>query len=185
MIAQQTSRRARAARGWFRMHRPTSSPLNRVRRLAFALLALAGFAVAAGHATRAGAAEFGALEIVTRTGVQVFQVELAVSDEERATGLMHRRELPEGRGMLFDFFPPREVVMWMKNTYVSLDMIFIRADGRIHRIAENTEPLSTRHIQSQGAVAAVLEVVAGTSKRLGIAPGDQVAHPIFAKARRR
>lgn len=159
--------------------------LRAFRQHALALLALVVLAVAGGLATRAGAAEFGTLEIVTRGGVQVFQVELVVSDEERATGLMHRRELPEGRGMLFDFFPPREVVMWMKNTYVSLDMIFIRADGRIHRIAENTEPLSTRHIQSQGAVAAVLEVVAGTSRRLGLAPGDQVAHPIFDRARRR
>ena len=168
MIAQQTSRRARAARGWFRMHRPTLSPLNRVRRLAFALLALAGLAVAGGLATRAGAAEFGALEIVTRTGVQVFQVELAVSDEERATGLMHRRELPEGRGMLFDFFPPREVVMWMKNTYVSLDMIFIRADGTIDRIAENRPPQDDTPTTSGGIVSAVLELPGGTAARLGL-----------------
>ena len=120
------------------------------------------------------------LEIVTKRGVHVFAVEVAVGDEERARGLMYRKELPEGRGMLFDFRPEQDVSMWMRNTYVSLDMIFIRADGRILRIAENTEPLSERIISSGGRVRGVLEVVAGTAKRLGIAPGDRVAHPLFA-----
>ena len=119
------------------------------------------------------------LEIVTKRGVQVFAIEVAVTDEERARGLMYRKELPEGRGMLFDFRPEQDVSMWMKNTYVSLDMIFIRADGRILRIAENTEPQSERIISSGGRVRGVLEVVAGTAKRLGIAPGDRVAHPLF------
>lgn len=69
--------------------------------------------------------------------------------------------------------------MWMKNTYVSLDMIFIRADGRILRIAENTEPLSTRIIPSGGLARGVLEVAAGTARKYGIAPGDRVAYPLF------
>jgi uncharacterized protein len=120
------------------------------------------------------------LEIVTKQGVHVFAVELAVNDEQRARGLMHRRELPEGRGMLFDFAREQPVSMWMQNTYVSLDMIFIRGDGTIARIAENTEPLSTKIIPSGAPVRGVLEVVAGTAKKLGIAPGDRVAHPLFA-----
>ena len=128
----------------------------------------------------APAADGGTLEIVAKNGVHVFAIELAVSDEERARGLMFRRELPEGQGMLFDFKRDQDVSMWMENTYVSLDMIFIRADGRIARIAENTEPMSRRIISSGGAVRAVLEVVAGTAKRLGLAPGDKVAHPMFA-----
>jgi uncharacterized membrane protein (UPF0127 family) len=119
------------------------------------------------------------VEIVTKTGVHVFRVELATTDEERARGLMFRRELPPGQGMLFDFKNDGPVSMWMENTYVSLDMIFIRADGRIARIAENTEPLSRRVISSGGPVRAVLEVVAGTAKKLGIAPGDRVAHALF------
>lgn len=127
------------------------------------------------------AADLDTLEIVTRNGVHVFAVELARTDEERSRGLMFRKELPEGRGMLFDFSPEQEVSMWMKNTYVSLDMIFIRADGRILRIAENTEPLSERTISSGGRVRAVLEVVAGTARKLGIAPGDRVAHPLFTR----
>jgi uncharacterized membrane protein (UPF0127 family) len=126
------------------------------------------------------AAERGVLEIATRTGVHVFSVELAVTDAERAQGLMYRKQLPEGEGMLFDFKRDDSIAMWMKNTYVSLDMIFITADGRIHRIAENTEPLSERIIPSGGPVRAVLEVVGGTARKLGIAPGDRVGHPIFS-----
>jgi uncharacterized membrane protein (UPF0127 family) len=126
------------------------------------------------------AADLQTLEIATKSGVRVFSVEMAVTDEERARGLMYRKELPEGRGMLFDFKRDQEISMWMQNTYIPLDMIFIRADGRIHRIAQNTEPLSTRIVSSGGAVRAVLEVIGGTAKRLGIAPGDRVAHPIFA-----
>lgn len=119
------------------------------------------------------------VEIVTRNGVRVFDVELAVTAEERSKGLMFRRELPEGRGMLFDFVGEGPISMWMKNTYISLDMIFIRADGRIARIAENTTPQSETTIPSGTPVKAVLEVIAGTAKRLGIAPGDRVAHRIF------
>jgi uncharacterized membrane protein (UPF0127 family) len=141
-----------------------------------AILVIAGFAVASAPA---GAASFQPLEIVTRNGVQVFSVEMATTEEEKQTGLMYRKELADGKGMLFDFNPEQEVSMWMKNTYVSLDMIFIRADGRILRIAENTEPLSTKIISSRGPARAVLEVVAGTAQKYGIRPGDRVGHPLF------
>ena len=119
------------------------------------------------------------LEIVTRSGVQVFSVEMATTEQEKETGLMYRKELADGKGMLFDFSPEQEVSMWMKNTYISLDMIFIRADGRILRIAENTEPLSTKIIPSRGLAKGVLEVIAGTAKKYGIEPGDRVGHPLF------
>jgi uncharacterized membrane protein (UPF0127 family) len=119
------------------------------------------------------------LEIVTKAGVHVFSVEMATTEEEKTTGLMYRKELPEGKGMLFDFSPEQEVSMWMKNTYIPLDMIFIRADGRILRIAENTEPLSTKIISSRGLAKGVLEVIGGTAQKYGIAPGDRVAHPLF------
>jgi uncharacterized membrane protein (UPF0127 family) len=138
---------------------------------AAALWALTGFA--------AEAASIQPLEIVTKSGVQVFSVEMATTEEEKTTGLMYRKELPDGKGMLFDFSPEQQVSMWMKNTYISLDMIFIRADGRILRIAENTEPESTRIIPSGGLAKGVLEVIAGTAKKYGIAPGDRVAHPLF------
>ncbi|MDA9436055.1 DUF192 domain-containing protein [Bradyrhizobium sp. CCBAU 51627] len=141
-----------------------------------AVLVIVGFAVAGAPARAAG---FQPLEIVTRNGVQVFSVEMATTEEEKQTGLMYRKELADGKGMLFDFNPEQEVSMWMKNTYVPLDMIFIRADGRILRIAENTEPLSTRIISSRGPARAVLEVVAGTAQKYGIRVGDRVGHPLF------
>jgi uncharacterized membrane protein (UPF0127 family) len=129
----------------------------------------------------ARAASFQPLEIATKSGVQVFSVEMATTEEEKQTGLMYRKELPDGKGMLFDFSPEQQISMWMKNTYISLDMIFIRADGRILRIAENTEPLSTKIISSGGLAKGVLEVIAGTAQKYGIQPGDRVVHPLFSK----
>lgn len=123
--------------------------------------------------------ELKTLEIASKTGVHIFSVEVAETDAERSKGLMDRKHLAEGRGMLFDFREEQPVAMWMKNTYISLDMLFIRGDGRILRIAANTEPLSTRIVPSGGPVRAVLEVIAGTARKLGIAPGDRVAFPIF------
>ncbi len=125
------------------------------------------------------AASFQPLEIVTKSGVHVFSVEMATTEQEKETGLMYRKQLADGVGMLFDFSPEQQVSMWMKNTFISLDMIFIRADGRILRIAENTEPQSTRIIPSGGLAKGVLEVIAGTARKYGIAPGDRVAHPLF------
>jgi uncharacterized membrane protein (UPF0127 family) len=127
----------------------------------------------------ARSAELQTLEIATKTGVHVFSVELAVTDDEKTRGLMFRRSIPEFTGMLFDFETDGPRTMWMKNTYVSLDMIFIQSDGRIRRIAENTEPESEKLIRSGGPVRAVLEVAAGTARKLGIEPGDRVASPIL------
>lgn len=150
-------------------------------RLIVSLLAAIGAAAILCAGSMAQAASFTPLEIVTKSGVHVFSVEMATTEEEKTTGLMYRKELADGKGMLFDFSPEQQVSMWMKNTYVSLDMIFIRADGRILRIAENTEPLSTKIISSGGLAKGVLEVVAGTAQKYGIQPGDRVAHPLFAK----
>ena len=144
------------------------------------LLTVAAFVIFGATAWPVSAAAQNTLEIVAKTGVHVFAVELAVNDEDRARGLMFRKELPEGQGMLFDFQREQEISMWMRNTYIPLDMIFINSDGRIRRIAENTEPLSERTIPSGGPVRGVLEVIGGTAKKLGLAPGDRVAHPIFS-----
>jgi uncharacterized protein len=129
----------------------------------------------------AGAAGEATVEIISKSGVHAFSVELATNDAERERGLMFRKELPEGRGMLFDFEREAPVAFWMHNTYIPLDMIFIRADGSILRIAENTEPLSDRLVPSGGPVRAVLEVIGGTARKLGIAPGDKVAGAMFKK----
>jgi uncharacterized membrane protein (UPF0127 family) len=146
----------------------------RARLLAAFVVTLSLFANFGAHA-----ANFQPLEIATKSGVQVFSVEMATTEEEKQKGLMFRKELPDGKGMLFDFSPEQQISMWMKNTYIPLDMIFIRADGRILRIAENTEPMSTKIISSGGLAKGVLEVIAGTAQKYGIAPGDRVAHPLF------
>jgi uncharacterized membrane protein (UPF0127 family) len=151
----------------------------RLRRPAWPAVVVLIVAFCAFTTFGARAAKVEPLEIITKSGVQVFSVELATTEEEKTTGLMYRKELTEGKGMLFDFSPAQEVSMWMKNTYVSLDMIFIRPDGRILRIAENTEPLSIKIISSRGPAKGVLEVVAGTARKYGIEPGDRVAHPLF------
>src|ERR1039457_20287 len=147
-----------------------------MRALRWTTFVLFGLLVPAGPVRPA---ELQTLEIASKTGVHAFSVELVENDADRAKGLMFRKELPEGRGMLFDFHRDQDVSFWMQNTYIPLDMIFIRGDGRFLRIAENTEPLSTRMIPSRGPVRAVLEVIGGTARKLGIAPGDRVGHPIF------
>jgi uncharacterized membrane protein (UPF0127 family) len=108
-----------------------------------------------------------------------FTIELAQTAEEQSLGLMNRRSLAPDAGMLFDFGPERPIAMWMKNTLIPLDMIFISADGRILGIAERTVPLSLETIGSPGSIKAVLEVNGGTADRLHIHSGDRVSHPIF------
>jgi uncharacterized membrane protein (UPF0127 family) len=147
-----------------------------MRALRWTAFVLFGLLVTVGPVRPAG---LQTLEIASKTGVHAFSVELVENDADRAKGLMYRKELPEGRGMLFDFHREQDVSFWMQNTYIPLDMLFIRGDGRILSIAENTEPLSTRMIPSRGPVRAVLEVIGGSARKFGIAPGDRVAHPIF------
>jgi hypothetical protein len=119
------------------------------------------------------------LVIVTASGPKAFSVEVMRNDEDRAKGLMFRRYLPADRGMLFDFAGEQQVAMWMKNTLIPLDMVFIRRNGTIARIAENTEPESTRTISSGEPVLGVLELNGGTAAKLGIKAGDKVEHPLF------
>lgn len=150
--------------------------------LALALLALApAAAIAQAQAQAPAAAGLEALAIVSGGKRHAFQVEVMRTAEQRARGLMHRNYLPADRGMLFDFKAVEPVAMWMQNTYISLDMLFIRADGTIARIAERTEPLSTRTIPSGEPVLSVLEINGGVSKTLGIKPGDRVEHPLFKR----
>ena len=114
-----------------------------------------------------------------------FRVELAVSLQQRVRGLSQRRALAEDAGMLFDFGArPTPVSMWMKDTYLPLDMLFIRADGSIARIERNAEPHSLRRIFSGEPVRAVLEILGGLSGRLGLAAGDRIVHPLFPGATR-
>ncbi len=115
------------------------------------------------------------LAIATRDGPVRFKVEIAVTPQERATGLMHRRELAADRGMIFDFGAEQNISMWMRNTYLPLDMLFIDAKGTIRHIAKRTTPLSERTISSQVPVRYVLEINGGLSDKLNIAIGDAVS----------
>jgi uncharacterized membrane protein (UPF0127 family) len=121
------------------------------------------------------------VEITGKSGVHVFTVEIADTEAARERGLMFRKELPAGKGMLFDFQKDQPVGFWMKNTLIPLDMLFIDKRGRVVSIAHSAKPLSEEVISSGAPVRAVLEVIGGTARRLGIQPGDQVHHPIFAK----
>jgi uncharacterized membrane protein (UPF0127 family) len=121
------------------------------------------------------------LEIVTASGRHTFAVEVMRTDEERARGLMFRRFMPADRGMLFDFKTEQPVLMWMKNTYIPLDMIFISRNGTVTSVAANTEPMSERTISSGPPAFAVLEVNAGVASKIGLKPGDRVVHGLFGK----
>lgn len=123
------------------------------------------------------------LVVVTRDGARhAFNVEMAVKPEEQTVGLMWRTAVPPDGGMLFDWGTPRNSTMWMRNTLVSLDMVFINADGTIRSIAHSTTPRDeTNIIDSRGPVRATLELAAGTAKRLGFNVADRVEHRIFTK----
>lgn len=165
----------------------TAATLSRRRLLAYGGL-LTGAMLIAGATQGPATAQAAALRreplaIVTPNGRFLFTVEVADTTEDQHRGLMGRRDVPPETGMLFNFGPPRPVSMWMHDTPVSLDMLFIRADGTVIGIAANTVPNSDTIIPSPEPVVAVLELAAGTAEHLGIGPGARVEHRIFASGR--
>ena len=124
------------------------------------------------------------LEITTSKGKFTFQVDIADGPNERAQGLMCqeklpeycRTDLPEDYGVLFDFGEEQPRAFWMKNTYIPLDIVFIRSNGTVASIAKNTEPLNEKTIRSGAAVQFVLEVEAGVTNDIGLRIGDKVKH---------
>ncbi len=133
----------------------------------------------------AGEVEFPRAELFidTARGTRRFEVEVARTQAQRVRGLMFRTQLAANAGMLFAYPYDGEVIMWMKNSVVSLDMLFIDAGGRVVGIAANTTPLSEELISSGVPARAVLEVPAGTAARLGIARGDRVRSDALPAAR--
>jgi uncharacterized membrane protein (UPF0127 family) len=125
------------------------------------------------------AQELEKLEITTSSGSHSFSVEVMRTPAELERGLMFRRFLPADRGMLFDFKTEKTVMMWMKNTYLPLDMIFISKAGRVVAFAENAEPLSETIIPSGKPTFSVLEVNAGVAAKIDLKVGDEVHHPLF------
>lgn len=152
-----------------------------LRSLAIACLALTGAGAEADDSvpTFAGLPR-SELQVVTAAGTHRFEVWVAADDRSRERGLMFVRKLPPDQGMLFLFERSQFVAFWMKNTYLSLDLVFIRADGMVVNVAENARPLTLDPIPSAGPVKAVLELLAGTSTRIGLVAGDRILHPALA-----
>lgn len=117
------------------------------------------------------------MTVRTAAGERRFVAEVARTPEQQATGLMNRQSLAPDRAMIFPYEPPQPASFWMKNTLIPLDMIFIRADGTIARIAENTVPLSLDPVLAGEPVAAVMEIAGGRAAELGIKAGDKVEWP--------
>lgn len=120
------------------------------------------------------------LSIETSTGVYPYQVEVADTDKSRARGLMFRREIAPGTGMLFDMGVTRDVAFWMHNTFVPLDIIFISEKGRVVSITHDAKPQSDTRIPSESPVRFVLELPTPEARRIGLAIGDRVRHPAIA-----
>ena len=154
----------------------------RLLRTVFCLVVLCALSVLPGYALSQEPARIEPVTVVTAKQAQIFDTEVADTDDLRARGLMFRHKLPEDRAMLFDFGDPRPAAMWMKNTYIPLDMLFIRPDGKIAYIAENTVPKSLDAIGVSEPVLAVLELAGGVTKKHGIRAGDSVYHRLFRNA---
>lgn len=118
----------------------------------------------------------------TAGGDHTYQVEIAETLQEKARGLMFRRSLPQDQGMIFVYDTPRVMTMWMRNTYIPLDMVFIAENGTVLNIVAETEPFSTDIISSSGKALAVLEINGGAAARIGLKPGDRVAFPGLGQA---
>lgn len=152
-----------------------------MRRLAplFACAAV----MAAGASTSAKTPEYFSslqqdkVQVTTASGVHEFRVWIAADDRSRERGLMHVRVLPPDRGMLFLFEQPQPLAFWMKNTYLSLDLIFIDPVGRVLNVAANARPHSLDPIRSEGDAIAVLELLGGTARSIGLRPGDRLTLP--------
>ncbi|KAA5607651.1 DUF192 domain-containing protein [Roseospira marina] len=158
--------------------------LSRRALLTGAGVGIVGLAVAAqpwpAQAQEPVAFETDRLAIVTHDGRRYpFTVEVARTPKQRARGLMYRRDMAADHGMLFDYRGVGSRAMWMKNTYIPLDILFLERDGRVWSIAADTTPLSERTIMADGPIRAALEVKAGTCRLLGIEVGDDVRHPLF------
>jgi uncharacterized membrane protein (UPF0127 family) len=121
------------------------------------------------------------LEIVTSSGPHEFRVEVADTPGQRSKGLMYRKHMPADQGMLFDFHEEIPIMMWMKNTYIPLDMVFVSRTGTVTAIAADTVPMSEATISSEGPAYAVIELNAGTAGKIGLKPGDEIRHSAFKR----
>lgn len=155
--------------------------------IAAALLSTALLRPETAHADNAGDRQLdqlfqrSSLQIATPDArLHTFEVWVADDDQRRARGLMYVTKMDENKGMLFIYPRAQPIAMWMKNTHIPLDMLFVLADGRVESIVANTEPMSTKTIQSGGPVVAVIELNGGAAARMNIRAGARVIHPAFS-----
>ena len=128
--------------------------------------------------------DFGApvpLTIVSKDGSHEFSVERAVSLDQQSRGMMFRETMGSDTGMIFEFEAPKVATIWMKNTAIPLDILFVRSNGKILKIEHMAQPYKLRSASSEAVVAAVLELQGGRAKELGIMPGDVIEHDFFTK----
>jgi uncharacterized membrane protein (UPF0127 family) len=120
------------------------------------------------------------LQIATSDArLHAFEIWVADDDTRRARGLMFVRELAQNQAMLFVYPQTMPISMWMKNTYIPLDMLFVDDTGRVVKVAENTQPMSLKTIDSEQPVRAVIEMNAGIASKLHLRAGSRVIHPLF------
>ena len=119
------------------------------------------------------------LTIVTTEGQHEFLVEEAKTLDQQARGMMFRESMDADTGMIFEFAEPKLATIWMKNTSIALDILFVRSNGKILKIEHSHKPYTLRSTSSEAVVAAVVELKGGESKLRGIRPGDTVKHPFF------
>jgi uncharacterized protein len=139
-----------------------------------------GFFLVAGCAETSAALPTETIAIDTRHGQAKIKVEIAADPKSQERGLMFRRAMDPGAGMLFVFSRPQFVSFWMKNTYIALDMLFVRANGTISSIEPNAPPMSISRIPSIEPIVAVIELNGGRAHDLDIQPGDTVHASMFA-----
>ncbi|RKQ71411.1 hypothetical protein DES40_0729 [Litorimonas taeanensis] len=152
--------------------------------VSFVLAALLG-ATASAQTSRNDVVDFGApqpLTITSQSGEHTFMVEEAKTLDQQARGMMFREEMDENSGMIFEFSEPKVATIWMKNTAIPLDILFVRSNGKILKIEHMAQPYKLRSASSEAVVAAVLELKGGRSLELGIQPGDTIKHTFFGNS---
>jgi uncharacterized protein len=155
---------------------------SRLRALGLVLLILIAWLPGIAYGDDASPPRVDSIVIDTPAGARMLSVEIADTPALRERGLMFRHRLPDDRGMLFLYETAHRVGMWMKNTYIPLDMVFLRADGTVAEVKTGTVPQSLDVIESAEPVKAVLELSSGGARKLGLEPGTRVRHPFFGNA---
>jgi uncharacterized protein len=157
-------------------------PRIRLRALGLVLLILIAWLPGIAQGDESTPPRVDSVVIDTPAGARMLSVEIADTPALRERGLMFRHRLPDDRGMLFLYETSHRVGMWMKNTYIPLDMVFLRADGTVAEVKTGTVPQSLDVIESAEPVKAVLELSSGGARKLGLEPGTVVRHPFFGNA---